>query len=200
MYKPEVECFDEPLTIRQTEENISSSGRSYTGFLKSLFTGSGTASSTGINTTGSTGVAPSLSSMVPTDRISELDIKGGKGNSMSKNKSMNRRVVSIGLKELSGVVYSAERGKLETVLLKPGGGANPSGAGGKGTFIESSLIQSTIDFVEESPPKTPKITSLSSSTLASMGGPTAGGKLKPSYYGKKGKHKEEVAVRSPTLT
>jgi len=54
---------------------------------------------------------------------------------------------------------------------------------------------------EESPPKVPKATSLSSATLASLGGPTAaaGGKLKPSYYNRKTKHKDEGQVRSPTL-
>jgi len=35
------------------------------------------------------------------------------------------------VKELSRVVYSAERGKLETVLLKPGGA---SISGSKGSF------------------------------------------------------------------
>jgi hypothetical protein len=37
----------------------------------------------------------------------------------------------IGVKELSRVVYSAERGKLETVLLKPGGSST---SGIKGSF------------------------------------------------------------------
>lgn len=54
-------------------------------------------------------------------------------------------------------------------------------------------------FIEESPPKVPKVTSLSSSTLASLGGTASGGKLKPSYYSKKNKHKDESNVRSPTL-
>jgi hypothetical protein len=54
-------------------------------------------------------------------------------------------------------------------------------------------------FTEESPPKVPKLTSLSSSTLASMGGQAVGGKLKPSYYSKKNKHKDDPNVRSPTL-
>ena len=108
LYKPEIECFDEPLTIRQTEENT---GRSYTGFLKSLFTSSGTA---GANPNPSTGTAPSSSSIVPSEKLTELDVKGIKG-----------------AKELSRVVYSADRGKLETVLLKPGS----AGAGGnKGSF------------------------------------------------------------------
>jgi hypothetical protein len=53
---------------------------------------------------------------------------------------------------------------------------------------------------EESPPKLPKVTSLSSSTLASLGGTAAtGGKLKPSYYSKKTKYKDDSNVRSPTL-
>jgi hypothetical protein len=46
----------------------------------------------------------------------------------------------------------------------------------------------------------PKVTSLSSSTLASLGGTAVGGKLKPSYYSKRGKHKDDSHVRSPTLT
>jgi hypothetical protein len=112
LYKPEIECFDEPLTIRQTEENTS---RSYTGFLKSLFTSSGT---TGVNPNPSTGTAQSSSSAVPSEKLTELDVKGIKG-----------------AKELSRVVYSAERGKLETVLLKPG---STSASGNKG-FFELSL-------------------------------------------------------------
>ncbi len=52
---------------------------------------------------------------------------------------------------------------------------------------------------EESPPKIPKVTSLSSSTLVSLGGTATGGKLKPSYYSKKAKHKDDSNVRSPTL-
>ncbi|CAF1634464.1 unnamed protein product, partial [Adineta steineri] len=162
LYKPEIECFDEPLTIRQTEENIGSSGRSYTGFLKSLFTSSGPSGTTSAAINTSPGVAPSLSSTVPTDKLTDIDIKGGKG-----------------VKELSRVVYSAERGKLETVLLKPG---------------------SNTGMKEESPPKVAKATSVSSSTLASMGGTAAGGRLKPSYHGKKSKHKDDTHVRSPTLT
>ena len=35
---------------------------------------------------------------------------------------INKKHFFIGVKELSRVVYSAERGKLETVLLKPGSG------------------------------------------------------------------------------
>ncbi len=73
LYKPEIECFDEPLTIRQTEENT---GRSYTGFLKSLFTSSGT---TGANPSPSTGTAPSSASIVPSEKLTELDVKGIKG-------------------------------------------------------------------------------------------------------------------------
>ncbi len=60
-------------------------------------------------------------------------------------------------------------------------------------------IRSLFSFVEESPPKVPKVTSLSSSTLASLGGTATGGKLKPSYYSKKTKHKDDSHVRSPTL-
>ncbi|UJR25060.1 hypothetical protein I4U23_006420 [Adineta vaga] len=163
LFKPEIECFDEPLTIRQTEENMGSSGRSYTGFLKSLFTSSGPAGASGSTLSASTGMAPSLPSMIPSEKLTEIDGKGMKG-----------------VKELSRVVYSTERGKLETVLLKPG-------ASSTGTK-------------EESPPKVPKATSLSSSTLASMGGPATGGKLKPSFHGKKGKFKDESNVRSPTLS
>ncbi|CAF3245537.1 unnamed protein product [Rotaria socialis] len=160
-YKPEIECFDEPLTIRQTEDQMPSTGRSYTEFLKSFFASSGTASATGLNSGTSAGTASSTTQILPTEKLTELDAKGIKG-----------------VKELSRVIYSAERGKLETVLLKPSVGG----------------------FKEESPPKTPKVTSLSSSTLVSMGGAAPGGKLKPSYYSKKTKHKDDSNVRSPTLS
>jgi hypothetical protein len=76
LYKPEIECFDEPLTIRQTEETTGSTGRSYTGFLKSLFTSSVT---TGVNPSTTTGIATSLSSTIPTEKLTELDVKGIKG-------------------------------------------------------------------------------------------------------------------------
>ncbi|CAF2900291.1 unnamed protein product [Rotaria sp. Silwood2] len=161
LYKPEIECFDEPLTIRQTDDQITSGGRSYTEFLKSLFTSSGTTNTAGANPSASAGTATSLSSTGPTEKLTELDVKGIKG-----------------VKELSRVIYSAERGKLETVLLKPGTGG----------------------IKEESPPKTPKVTSLSSSTLVSLGGAVTGGKLKPSYHGKKTKYKDDSNVRSPTLS
>jgi hypothetical protein len=52
---------------------------------------------------------------------------------------------------------------------------------------------------EESPPKIAKVTSLSSSTLTSLGGIATGGKLKPSYYSKKAKHKDDSNIRSPPL-
>ncbi len=101
---------------------------------------------------------------------------------------------SIGVKELSRVVYSAERGKLETVLLKPSAGGN------KGSFEVKTINSTSIYFLpEESPPKMPKVTSLSSSTLTSLGGTATGGKLKPSYYSKKAKHKDDSNVRSPPL-
>ena len=90
---------------------MNSSGRSYTGFLKSLFTSGGAASASGMNTGASTSVAPPLSPAIPAEKLSELDVKGIKG-----------------MKELSRVVYSAERGKLETVLLKPGSGGGASGS------------------------------------------------------------------------
>jgi hypothetical protein len=32
-----------------------------------------------------------------------------------------------------------------------------------------------------------------------MGGTATGGKLKPSYHGRKTKHKDDIHVRSPTL-
>jgi hypothetical protein len=44
--------------------------------------------------------------------------------------------IFIGAKELSRVVYSADRGKLETVLLKPG---SASAGGNKGFFELQSL-------------------------------------------------------------
>lgn len=97
------------------------------------------------------------------------------------------------MKELSRVIYSAERGKLETVLLKPGASAS------KGDSFSNAKFYSFLCIVEESPPKVPRVTSLSSSTLASLGGPATGGKLKPSFHGKKSKHKDESNVRSPTL-
>ncbi len=101
---------------------------------------------------------------------------------------------SIGVKELSRVVYSAERGKLETVLLKPSAGGN------KGSFEVKTINSTSIYFLpEESPPKMPKVTSLSSSTLTSLGGTATGGKLKPSYYSKKAKHKDDSNIRSPPL-
>ena len=75
------------MTIRQTEETT---GRSYTGFLKSLFTGSGTTSTTAANTGGSTGIAPSLSATVPAEKLTELDVKGIKGrNSLYKIRKSN---------------------------------------------------------------------------------------------------------------
>ncbi|CAF3953226.1 unnamed protein product [Rotaria sp. Silwood1] len=75
---------------------------------------SGTSSTTGgVNSNTSTGIAPSLSSRVPTDKLIELDVKS-----------------ITGIKELSRVLYSVERGKLETVLLKP-----DSSSGIKGFLI-----------------------------------------------------------------
>jgi hypothetical protein len=47
--------------------------------LKSLFTSSGTAGAASVNTSGSTGVTPSLSSTIPTEKLTELDVKGIKG-------------------------------------------------------------------------------------------------------------------------
>jgi hypothetical protein len=76
LYKPEIECFDEPLTIRQTEEAAGSSGRSYTGFLKSLFSSNSTFNSSGMNVGA---MAPSLSSVIPNDRLTDIDGKGIKG-------------------------------------------------------------------------------------------------------------------------
>ena len=102
----------------------------------------------------------------------------------------------LGAKELSRVIYSAERGKLETVLLKPGANANKGLSSFDFKIIKFHVF---LHVVEESPPKVPRVTSLSSSTLASMGGPATGGKLKPSFHGKKSKHKDESNVRSPTL-
>ena len=90
---------------------MTSSGRSYTGFLKSLFTSGGAASASGMNTSVSTSVAPPLTPAIPVEKLSELDVKGIKG-----------------MKEFSRVIYSAERGKLETVLLKPGSGGGASGS------------------------------------------------------------------------
>jgi hypothetical protein len=66
-------------------------------------------------------------------------------------------------------------------------------------MIHKYLFRSFFLFLEESPPKVPKVTSVSSSTLVSLAGPAATGKLKPSYYSKKTKHKDDPNVRSPTL-
>ncbi|CAF3552406.1 unnamed protein product [Rotaria sp. Silwood1] len=51
---------------------------------------------------------------------------------------------------------------------------------------------------EESPLKIPKVTSLSSSTLASLRGTPTDGKLKPNYYSKKSKYKDDSNVQSQT--
>ncbi|CAF4138176.1 unnamed protein product [Rotaria sordida] len=51
---------------------------------------------------------------------------------------------------------------------------------------------------EESPLKIPKVTPLSSSTLASLRGTPTDGKLKPNYYSKKSKYKDDSNVQSPT--
>lgn len=80
MYKPEIECFDEPLTIRQTEDQITSTGRSYTEFLKSLFTSSSASGSASVNPSGSTGIASASLPTVPTEKLTEIDVKGIKGN------------------------------------------------------------------------------------------------------------------------
>ncbi|CAF1267095.1 unnamed protein product [Rotaria sp. Silwood1] len=53
---------------------------------------------------------------------------------------------------------------------------------------------------EESPLKIPKVTSLSSSTLASLRGTPTDGKLKPNYYSKKSKYKDDSNVQSQTLS
>ena len=76
-----MESYDEPLTIRQTEEHTASTGRSYTEFLKSLFTSSGTTSTTGVNVSTSAGGVSSLSPIVPQEKLTELDVKSVKGNS-----------------------------------------------------------------------------------------------------------------------
>jgi len=137
LYKPEIECFDEPLTIRQTEENTGTPGRSYTGFLKSLFT-SGNAAA-GAATSATPGTATSMSSMTPTEKLTELDVKGIKGRSLTKENRNENQINFLGVKELSRVVYSAERGKLETVLLKPSSGSTSAAAtsatGTKGLFV-----------------------------------------------------------------
>jgi hypothetical protein len=69
--------------------------------------------------------------MVPTEKLTEIDTKGIKGNNnyciQLDNKQFNENKYFIGAKELSRVVYSAERGKLETVLLKPGSNVGTKG-------------------------------------------------------------------------
>lgn len=129
MYKPEVECFDEPLTIRQTDETSVAAGRSYTGFLKSLF-GSGSATNqSNINSGGAAAAPSSPGSALPTEKITDIELKGMKGNSkklrfFSQIRRIVRNRIIVGMKEITHVIYSSERGKLETVLLKPGAGVN----------------------------------------------------------------------------
>lgn len=60
-------------------------------------------------------------------------------------------------------------------------------------------IDFIFEFVDESPPKSPKGHSFSSGTLASLGGNNASTRLKPSIHSKKGKNKDDSAVRSPTM-
>jgi len=50
---------------------------------------------------------------------------------IQKNKFNKNTKYFLGAKELSRVIYSADRGKLETVLLKPGGS---SAVGTKGSL------------------------------------------------------------------
>ncbi|CAF1223277.1 unnamed protein product, partial [Rotaria sordida] len=87
--------------IFSKEENVGSTGRSYTGFKKSLLTGNRTISTTGVNPSTSTRIGQS-SLMIPTEKLTELDVKGIKR-----------------MKELSHVVCSDERSKLDIVSLKP---------------------------------------------------------------------------------
>jgi hypothetical protein len=61
------------------EENVGSTSRSYAGFIKSLFSSSGTTNTAAASSSTSTGLAQS-STMVPTEKLTELDVKGIKGN------------------------------------------------------------------------------------------------------------------------
>ena len=60
----------------------------------------------------------------------------------------------------------------------------------------NSCVLHSFLLTEESPPKSPKVTSLAS---ASVGGAPISRRLKPSYYIKKPKHKDDVNIRSPSL-
>lgn len=63
---------------------MTSTGRSYTEFLKSFFTSSTATTTTSASPNTAAGMASSSTSAVPTEKLTELDVKGIKGNSYSK--------------------------------------------------------------------------------------------------------------------
>lgn len=81
LYKPEIERFDEPFTIRQTEEVSSPTSRSYGGFIRNLFSSTNTG-----NTSGSlTGTATTASLPITAaqgERLTDSEFRGSKGNQL----------------------------------------------------------------------------------------------------------------------